>query len=75
MVCIPRQYVDEQQSHEQPLYIFSESYGGKVCADFALHLLKAQKEGRINVNLRWGLAYEQHLLSAPFSFALHSTTQ
>ena len=47
-----RQYLDEHKAHDQPLYIFSESYGGKMCAAFAERILKEQEEGGLKVNLR-----------------------
>ncbi|XP_015927838.1 retinoid-inducible serine carboxypeptidase isoform X2 [Parasteatoda tepidariorum] len=37
---------------KSPLYIFSESYGGKMTVDFALALSKAIKSKTINVNFK-----------------------
>ena len=31
-----------------PIYIFSESYGGKVAPVFGSHIIKAQKAGRLS---------------------------
>jgi len=47
-----RQYVEEHDAQEQPLFIFSESYGGKVCSTFAEGILNEQEAGRLQVNLR-----------------------
>ncbi|KAG8227938.1 hypothetical protein J437_LFUL008750, partial [Ladona fulva] len=35
-----------------PLYIFSESYGGKMAAEFGLQLFKAKQSGAMNVNIK-----------------------
>ncbi|XP_046389551.1 retinoid-inducible serine carboxypeptidase-like [Ischnura elegans] len=35
-----------------PLYIFSESYGGKMAAEFGLSLYKAKQAGEIQVNIK-----------------------
>ncbi|XP_076337420.1 retinoid-inducible serine carboxypeptidase-like [Tachypleus tridentatus] len=37
---------------KSPLYIFSESYGGKMAASFALALYKAVKSGKISCNFQ-----------------------
>ncbi|XP_071446632.1 retinoid-inducible serine carboxypeptidase-like [Hetaerina americana] len=35
-----------------PLYVFSESYGGKMAAEFGLSLYKAKKAGELQVNIK-----------------------
>ncbi|XP_052128745.1 retinoid-inducible serine carboxypeptidase-like isoform X1 [Frankliniella occidentalis] len=35
-----------------PVYVFSESYGGKMAAEFALNLFKEKKAGTIDVNIQ-----------------------
>ncbi|KAL1403332.1 hypothetical protein pipiens_019414 [Culex pipiens pipiens] len=37
---------------KSPLHVFSQSYGGKMAAEFALNLDRAIKEGRIDCDLR-----------------------
>lgn len=58
-----------------PLYIFSESYGGKMAAEFALELYKAIQEGSVQANLKsvvfgdpWISPIDSMLSWAPFLF-------
>lgn len=58
-----------------PLYIFSESYGGKMAAEFALDLHKAVQEGAIKSNPKavvfgdpWISPIDSMLSWAPFLF-------
>lgn len=58
-----------------PLYIFSESYGGKMAAEFALDLYKEIQDGGIKANLKsvvfgdpWISPIDSMLSWAPFLF-------
>lgn len=65
-----------------PLYIFSESYGGKMAAEFALDFFKAIEEGSIISNLKsvvfgdpWISPIDSMLSWAPFLFNNVSSTE
>ncbi|XP_055328822.1 retinoid-inducible serine carboxypeptidase-like isoform X2 [Paramacrobiotus metropolitanus] len=45
-------YQQKPELENAPLFIFSESYGGKMAAVFAVHLWKAVQKGLINAKFR-----------------------
>lgn len=52
LVELMKQFYNQLPDFEEtPLYILSESYGGKMTAEFAYELTKAIKAGQINSNL------------------------
>lgn len=52
LVEVMKQFYNQLPEFEEtPLYIMSESYGGKMTAEFALELTKAVKAGQITSNL------------------------
>ncbi|XP_030760618.1 retinoid-inducible serine carboxypeptidase-like [Sitophilus oryzae] len=60
-----------------PLYIFCESYGGKMTAQIALHLIKAIENGSINSNFKgvglgdsWISPIDSSITWAPYLYQL-----
>ena len=48
-----QKFLDQKPEWQSaPLYIFSESYGGKMAITFASSILQAENEGAIKANLR-----------------------
>ncbi|XP_013787581.1 retinoid-inducible serine carboxypeptidase-like [Limulus polyphemus] len=53
LVILMKQFFQKvPEFQKSPLYIFSESYGGKMAASFALALYKAVKSGKISCNFQ-----------------------
>uniref|UniRef100_A0ABD2X994 Carboxypeptidase n=1 Tax=Trichogramma kaykai TaxID=54128 RepID=A0ABD2X994_9HYME len=50
--CMRAFYKQVPQFKNVPVYITSESYGGKMAAEFAFNWYKAEKEGSIESNLK-----------------------
>ncbi|CAG9767491.1 unnamed protein product [Ceutorhynchus assimilis] len=70
-------YKQLPQFEDVPLYIFSESYGGKMAAEIALHLYQATKNGTLKSNVRgvglgdsWISPVDSCLTWAPYLYNL-----
>ncbi|XP_067004537.1 retinoid-inducible serine carboxypeptidase [Anabrus simplex] len=74
LVNFTRQFINEYpEFRTTPLYIFSESYGGKMAAEFGLYLQKDIEAGNVQVNLKgvglgdsWISPIDSVLTWAPF---------
>lgn len=80
--CLRGFYVRRPDFQNVPLYITSESYGGKMTADFAIELDKEVKAGTMNVNLKgvslidsWISPIESVLTWAPFLYNVGAIDQ
>ncbi|XP_067003352.2 retinoid-inducible serine carboxypeptidase [Anabrus simplex] len=69
LVNFTRQFMEEHsQFRTTPTYIFTESYGGKMSAEFALYLQKEIEAGNVQANLK-GVALGDSWIS-PLDFCM-----